>query len=111
MNLTDLKLTKQDKKKLNSEVPQRTDSKQEYPYGASINLDTRSLSKLGLDLKSFQVGQKVKIVAECSVIEIRQSKDLYDESQNLGIQVQKLGIYKGKSKMGKFNDMQKRGPG
>lgn len=111
MKLTDLKLSKEKVKKRHKNMVSDAPPGDSYPWGLNITLNKDSLSKLGLDLKKFQIGKKVMIMAECAITEIRQSKDMYDESEALGLQIQKLSFKKGKSSFGKYNDKMNEGPG
>ena len=110
MKLTDLKRTKAEEKKNSEGVEGASSSGDSYPWGLNINLETESISKLGLDLGRFKVGEKVVIMAETSVSEIRTSERRGKDDKSLTLQIQKLALNQGKSKFGKFNDGQKEGP-
>ena len=66
-------------------------SKEVYPYGLRIHLDTESVKKLGIvDLPD--IGAKVKIEAMCEVTDLRQEKSIYGEEKCIGLQIVALGL-------------------
>ena len=109
MKLTDLKLTKKERKDT-AEVPSSTGTSS-YPWGLEVRLETESINKLGLDIQSFKIGEKVRIEADTEVIEISNNMSEDGNRKTIRMQIQGLGLNKGKSKIGKYNDTQKAGPG
>jgi len=91
--LTNLKLTKKERKRELEEVPTTAEGEL-YPWGLDLRLETESINKLGLDIKSFKIGDKVKIEANTEVVEISSSRDGIRHQKTIRLQVQDLGIKK-----------------
>lgn len=108
MKLTNLKLTKKEKKDT-TDAPSLAGTSS-YPYGLEVRLETESINKLGLNIQSFKIGEKVKIEADTEVIEISNNESEDGNRKTIRLQIQNLGLSKGKSKIGKYNDTQKAGP-
>lgn len=109
MKLTNLKLTKKERKAA-GEVPKEAESKEAYPWGLSITLETESIDKLGLDLKSFKINEKIKIGAIAEVIGISNDKTEDGDRKTIRLQIQKIGLDRGGiSKAGEQKGVQKMG--
>lgn len=83
--LTSMKVTPKPKKDYPVEAGEM--DKPEYPYGLRISLNQDSLSKLKLGVKDFKIGDKVMIMAECEVCEVRSSSSEYSESENVEMKI------------------------
>lgn len=59
----------------------------EYPYGLRISLNKDSLAKLKLSTKDFKIKDKVMIMAEAEVCEIRASASEYNDSENVELKI------------------------
>lgn len=64
-----------------------------FPWGLSITLDEESLSKLGIDLSNFEIGQTIEIVAVAKVESKSEHEHQDDDAhQSVGLQITELDI-------------------
>jgi len=61
--------------------------KEHYPYGLRLSLNKDSLKKLKLSVKDFKVKDKVMVMAEAEVCEVRSSSDEYSEHENVELKI------------------------
>ena len=97
MKLTDMQYTKAETKKRNSSMKEMAveDYQPEYPWGLEITLNDKCLKKLDIDVKDCNVKDKVKVVAECSVKDLRSHASARNSSDDrMELQIEKLGIEK-----------------
>ena len=73
------------------------DSGEKYPYGLQIRLETEDLDKLGIDIESFSVNDKVSITAVAEITSLSSSKTRNDENQNMQLQITKMDIQTAKT--------------
>lgn len=71
--------------------------KPKYPYGLECSLEENSLNKLGIDLSSVAVGEKIIVQAIAEVTEVRQTERQGSDGEKkidqcLRWQIQKLNI-------------------
>lgn len=90
MKLTDMKMTKAEKKE-NSPMVASEYSGPDFPYGLKLCLDSSSLEKLGFDALP-KVGAKMSVSAVGVVVEVGQHESKNHESRRVEIQIQRLGI-------------------
>lgn len=90
MKLTDMKMTKAEKKET-SPMAVSEYSGPDFPYGLKVCLDNASLEKLGLDALP-KVGAKMSISAVGVVVEVSQHESKNHESRRVEIQIQRLGV-------------------
>ena len=55
---------------------------------------TSSIKKLGLDIQSFKIGEKIKIEANTEVTEVSNTKTDGENRKTLQLQIQDLGLKK-----------------
>lgn len=87
------------KKKSASDITQVAETpydEEKYPYGLRINLEEDEIDKLGIDLKNFNIDDKVKIVGVAYVESLRQNKTRHGENKSLGLQITKMELKKTK---------------
>lgn len=110
MKLVSMKRSKKEQDSDGVEIPK---TKVElYGYGLRVDLETNELEKLGLGVKSFDIGKKVELVCRAEVVSTSISADKADKRESVSLQITDLGI-KG-VKDGKFQEYakdMKRGPG
>lgn len=75
-------------KKVSDRPVEEVPTRPRYPYGLEVTLDTASLKKLGYSAEDFAVGGKVHISALCSVISVRSSDRLGNESPDESVDLQ-----------------------
>lgn len=92
MALTDMKLSKSEKKE-HGKAMEVSSGKREYPYGLSITLDKDSLNKLNLKLANFKIGDTIMVLAQTKVTSISQSEE-YGPESNLSLQIHKMSCKK-----------------
>ncbi len=66
-----------------------------YRYGLTIRLDKLSLKKLGLKPGDVTVGEKLTVVCECEVSEVRQNNTKSHDESNIELQIEKMCIEDG----------------
>ena len=96
--LTDMKLTKAEKKKDGPSPcsPGKYEGP-DYPYGLCLNLDATALGKLGLDMP--KVGETMKIEAFGVVKACRMSqREGGSDDSNVEIQIERLAVEPAKKK-------------
>jgi len=92
--LIDVKLkqkTKEEMKKEGMVMPSTADQEQ-WPYGLQLDFQKEQVDKMP-SLKSLNVGDKVLIQAEASVIEVRMSERQRGEDRhNVELQIEKVAV-------------------
>lgn len=88
MKMANLKMSKPEKKE---SMPCSVDSQPNYPYGLTLRLDSASLDKLGMD-KLPKVGTKVMVQAVGVVTSVSQHESKSNDSRNVEIQLQEMGV-------------------
>jgi len=74
MKLIDMKLPKKTKKELKGEYPSvRQENQDRWPYGLQLRFETEQV-ELMPSLKDYKVGDKIIVMAEASVTEVRMSE-------------------------------------
>ena len=74
MKLSDMKLPKKTKKEIEAYGrPVMADNQDRWPYGLQLRFETEQVEKLPV-LKTFKVGDKVTVLAEATVTEVRMSE-------------------------------------
>ena len=74
MNLVDMKLPVKSKKEMKEyNQPIAVDNQDRWPYGLQLRFETEQVEKLPV-LKTFKVGDKVVVLAEATVTEVRVSE-------------------------------------
>lgn len=91
MKMADLKMTKAQKKEM---APAVGADSQEYPYGLCLRLDSGSLDKLGMS-KLPKVGTKVMVHAMGVITSVSQHENKNNDSRNVEIQLQEMGVESG----------------
>lgn len=66
----------------------------EYPYSTRLCLDERMLKKLGLNVKDFKVGHKVRMELTASVRSLRATEGKDHDSSELELQIEHMGLEK-----------------
>lgn len=66
--------------------------KAKYPYGLKINLDSKSVKKLNMDLP--QVGEKFIMLAKVEVCSVYKDEHYGDDSVNVGLQIIEMDLQK-----------------
>jgi len=95
--LIDVKLPKKTKEELKEEMgmgmPEpSTKDQEQWPYGLKLDFEKEEVDKIP-SLKSLNVGDKVSIQAEASVIEVRVSERQGGEDRhNVCIQIEKVSV-------------------
>ncbi len=70
----DMKRTKADIKKESRPTPIGEGDK--YPYGLEVRLNKDSLNKLGIDVSKYKVGEKIQIIAQANIEDLRKSENI-----------------------------------
>ena len=82
---------KKTKRSMAMEVPY--EEKERYPYGLQINLETEELKKLGIDVKDYEVTEKVKLVCKAEITNLSERKERPDKkTQSMSIQITDLSL-------------------
>ena len=64
------------------------EEKERYPYGLRISLESEELKKLGLNVKDFEVTEKVKFTAKAEITSLSSNKnEPNEERQSMSIQI------------------------
>ena len=94
MALTDMKRPKPKKEDAVQGLMPAEVGYDRYPYGLRLTLDTQELEKLGLKASDFKVGQSITINAQGSITSISsyETTGKNGDSQNVGIQIEKLDL-------------------
>lgn len=92
MSFVDMKLPKEKESKSGSKCEPIEPDKPKYPYGLSITLEKDALSKLGLAVSDFDMGEEITISAQCVITSLRQSEDRYGDDMSVGLQITKLDM-------------------
>lgn len=95
MQLTDMKLTKEDKKAREKEWASSVETQEDYSYGLTIHLDDEAIEKLGLTKADLDAGQPVTLAAEAVISSDNISTINGKTRRSLTLQIQKLGIAQG----------------
>lgn len=89
MKMADMKMSKAQKKDM---MPTTAESESpSYPYGLTLRLDSASLDKLGMS-KLPKVGAKVMVHAMGVVTSVSQHENKNNDSRNVEIQLQEMGM-------------------
>jgi len=86
--MADMQLSKTEKK---DSMPCVAESQPDYPYGTRLHLDSASLDKLGMS-KLPKVGAKVMVSAIGVVTSVSQHESKSNDSRNVEIQLQEMGV-------------------
>lgn len=74
-----------------AEMTYGDEDRDKYPYGLRINLETEELKKLGIDVKEFEVGEKVKFTCKAEITNLAEHKEYPDKvRQDMNIQITDL---------------------
>lgn len=105
--MIDLKYTKVENKKRTSHYAEPvTISSETYPWGLKVTLDKETLTKLGRDAKSFEVGESFTGNVKFKVTSVSQESDRSD----VGLQITALDMSK-PSKVAVADAKRTSGPG
>jgi len=64
------------------------EERERYPYGLQISFESEELKKLGLDVKDFEVTEKVKFTAKAEITSLSSNKnEPNEERQSMSIQI------------------------
>ncbi len=86
LKLRDMKLTRAEK----VETAEIASDRPDYPYGLSLNLNTESLEKLGIDLPD--MGDTFFIVAIATVRSVSEHQSDDHTSQDVSLQIEQLSL-------------------
>lgn len=64
----------------------------EYPYGLRLSLNQETLKKVGLSVKGVKVKDKLMVMAEAEVCEIRSSSDEYSDNENMELKITNMAV-------------------
>jgi len=64
----------------------------QYPYGLEIQLNKDSLSKLGIKVSDYNVGDSFTIEARVEVRSVSTSKGNYGDSQDMSLQITDMAL-------------------
>jgi hypothetical protein len=93
MKLTEEEAKKQSPWKYEKGKLMKGEVADQYPHGLRVELDTRTLKKLGLKPKDFDIGDERSIAAQIKVTQIRdEQRVLEDPEQSVTLQITMLGI-------------------
>ena len=100
-NMVDMKLTPKERKKHNGDMAAPVPSEPsgpEYPWGLEVRLEDEALTKMGVDLSDYQIGDDVELYAKCKVIRLSQSQSTSkDKNRTLELQITDLCLEPGES--------------
>jgi len=98
MNLVDIKLPKKTKEELKKEGMPSTDDQEQWPYGLRLDFEKEQVDKMA-SLKNLNVGDKVLVQGEGSVVEVRMSERQGGEDRHsVCIQIEKVSVESAKKK-------------
>ena len=82
------------KKTKRSTTPELSyDQQERYPYGLQVSLESEELKKLGLDVKDYEVQEKIKLVCRAEVTGLHSNKNEPNEDrQSMHIQITDIEI-------------------
>jgi ribosomal protein L21E len=81
MNLVSMKVPKKSKDKLQKERMPELYDEERWPYGLQLHFSTEQVALLP-SLKNYNIGDRVIITAEASVIEVRQTESQSTSGKN-----------------------------
>lgn len=100
-DLVSMKRSKKDLKGDKSDEPVPVGESDPYPYGLEIRLHDDEISKLGIKIKDYSVGDEVMIVARGSITEIRAEESMRGtetrQSETMEIQITDMKVQDPKS--------------
>lgn len=101
MKLVSTKRTEADKKaeKAKYDKPCGTIGGDDYPYSSRLSLDKDVLKKLGISPKDYKVGQKICVEIEASVRSLRQTEGKDYDTNEIELQIEKIGLEKKSSSL------------
>ena len=76
--------------KVPMEVPM--EAKESYPYGLRVSLEKEELTKLGVKLSDFTIGDTVSLFSNATVISMRSSESEGYDSSNLEFELRKISL-------------------
>jgi len=93
INLVDMKLPKKTKEELKKEcLPCASNDQEQWPYGLKLSFEKEQVDKIP-SLKSLNVGDKVLVQGEGSVVEVRMSERQGGEDRHsVEIQIEKVSV-------------------
>ena len=98
MNLVDIKLPKKTKEELKKEGMPSTDDQEQWPYGLRLDFEKEQVDKMA-SLKNLNIGDKVLVQGEGSVVEVRMSERQGGEDRHsVCIQIEKVSVESAKKK-------------
>lgn len=102
MAFVDMKLPKEKKSDEIEAVPY--EDRDRYPYGLTIDLHDKAITKLGIDVSKVDVGSTVIVMAKCKVTSVSQ-REMQGEKKNdsLDLQITHLDV----GDIGKGNKVEK----
>lgn len=90
--LIDVKLAKKTKEELKTECGPSIADQEKWPYGLRMNFEKEQIDKIP-SLANLQVGDKVTVQGEGSVIEVRVSERQGEKDRhNIEIQIEKVAV-------------------
>jgi hypothetical protein len=98
INLIDMKLPKRTKDEIKKGMMPTMDDQDQWPYGLKLDFEKEQVDKMP-SLKNLNVGDKVSIQCQGSVIEVRMSeRQGGGDMHNVCIQIEKVGVEPTKKK-------------
>jgi hypothetical protein len=93
MELTDIKLPKTAKTDLSKESPIcNHEERDRWPYGLKLNFESDQVKSLP-SLKDYKVGDRVMVMAEACVTDIRMAERQSGiEDHSIGMQIEKIAV-------------------
>ncbi|MCK9370113.1 hypothetical protein M0R04_09435 [Candidatus Dojkabacteria bacterium] len=93
MELTDMKLPKISKDSITKNpVPSNYEDRDRWPYGLKLHFESDQVKSLP-SLKDYKVGDRVMVMAEACVIDIRMSeRQSGTEDHSIGMQIEKIAV-------------------
>jgi hypothetical protein len=91
MKMKSMKMSPQEKKKMNPEVQSNKTSGPEFPYGLRITLDSEAISKLGIT-KLPSVGGTIMLEAKAKIVGVSQNEREGSKRKSMELQITDLGI-------------------
>lgn len=91
MNLTDMKLSPDEAKEMNSCIGDSTDGGPKYPWGLTVSLDDATLRKLGMG-ELPEVGQQMHLMAVVEVCSTSQHANQDGTDRCVSLQITQMGL-------------------
>ena len=90
-NMVNLKLSKKEKK---DTAPTAVNEYKgpDYPWGLEITLEDSTLTKMGVNIGDYDVGEKVTLHAVCEVTRLSQTQRQNDKDRSMCLQITDLSL-------------------